>query len=110
MKKVKVYIASPYRLGDKDRNVKRQIDAFHELLKRGFSPFAPLLNHYVDQEYPHSEQEWLSYDFDWLDVCDCVLRLEGESAGADEEVSRHRLARKPVFFTINDLLKTYGVM
>ena len=108
MKKIKVYIASPYRLGLKEENVLRQVDMFHELMSRGFVPFAPLLNHYVDIHFPHDEMEWLQYDFEWLDMCDCVLRLDGESSGADAEVFRHNAQGKPVFYNIDELCKAYG--
>ena len=36
--KIKVYIASPYTLGDVAVNVKNQIDAANELLELGYLP------------------------------------------------------------------------
>lgn len=53
----KVYIASPYTIGSKERNVMKQISVFHILAAHGHVPFAPLLGHYVDLVYP------FSYDF-----------------------------------------------
>jgi hypothetical protein len=108
MKKPKVYIASPYRLGDKQFNVERQIAVFDILLTAGFVPFAPLLNHFVDIQFPHTEDEWLEYDFEWQDCCDCVLRLDGMSAGADAEVARHNANGKPVFYSLIDLYRAYN--
>ncbi|GAG05287.1 unnamed protein product, partial [marine sediment metagenome] len=35
----------------------------------------------------------------WLEVCDCVLRLPGESAGADLEVERAKELGIPVYLT-----------
>ena len=109
MRRVKVYIASPYRLGDKQFNVDRQIAMFDKLMKLGFVPFAPLLNHYVDIQFQHTEEEWLEYDFEWMACCDCVLRLDGQSSGADEEVERHNQYGKPVFYSLEDLCRAYGI-
>jgi hypothetical protein len=46
MEKIKVYIASPYTLGDVAVNVKRQLDCADELMNAGFAPFAPLYSHF----------------------------------------------------------------
>lgn len=40
---VKVYVASPYTLGDVAVNVKAQMDAADKLISLGFAPFVPLL-------------------------------------------------------------------
>jgi hypothetical protein len=37
---------------------------------------------------PRPYQEWLDYDMDWLEVCDFVFRIPGESAGSDAETER----------------------
>ena len=37
------------------------------------------------------------------DRCDAILRLPGESAGADEELARFRAHGKPVFLRIADV-------
>jgi hypothetical protein len=36
-------------------------------------------------------------------MCDAILRLPGESAGADEEVKLAKELGKPVFYSIVDL-------
>lgn len=86
-KKPKVYIASPYTKGDTAKNVKRQMDAFDILVKEGFVPYAPLLSHFQHIYSDISYNKWLELDKEWIDVCDCVLRLRGPSKGADEEVN-----------------------
>jgi len=59
---MRVYIASPYTLGDVAVNVKRQIDAFNELMNKGYQPFAPLLAHFIHLVHPKSYEQWMSWD------------------------------------------------
>lgn len=103
MKKLKVYIASPYTIGDSAVNVKRQIDAFDELLTRGFIPFAPLMSHFQHMVYPRNYEEWMEWDFEWVEACDCLLRLSGESLGADREIEHAKKHGIPVFYSIDQL-------
>ena len=43
-------------------------------------------------------------DLEWLEVFDCILRLPGESSGADNEVTYMLDLGKPVFWSIGDLI------
>jgi hypothetical protein len=45
----------------------------------------PHLTHLWHTMSPKPDQFWLDYDLHWLRHCDCVLRLPGESSGADKE-------------------------
>ena len=100
---IKVYIASPYSTGDQAINVRRQIDAANELLNAGFIPFVPLLTHFQHIVHPRSYEEWLDYDLELLIACDAVLRLDGQSNGADIEVKTATKHQIPVFFALNHL-------
>lgn len=100
---MRIYIASPYTLGDCAVNVRRQIDVFTRLLEMGHTPFAPLLSHFVHLVHPQEYDKWLEWDFAWLDVCDCVLRLDGESKGADMEVKRAKEKGIRVIYSIDEL-------
>lgn len=100
---IKVYIASPYTKGDVDQNVRVQIDASHELMNKGFLPFAPLLYHFQGKVHPRPYEDWMKVDFGWLSNCDVVLRLPGESKGADREVELAKLLNIPVFDSIDSL-------
>ena len=104
MRKLKVYIASPYTIGDTAVNVRRQIDAANELMDMGLLPFAPLMSHFHHLIHPRSYESWLEWDFGWLESCDIVLRLDGESKGADMEVERAKELGIPVFYTLRELL------
>jgi hypothetical protein len=104
---VKVYIASPYTIGDTAINVRRQIDAVDQLMDMGFAPFAPLYSHFQHLVHPRRYEDWLLIDLEWVKACDCVLRLEGESAGADTEVETAEMYSKPVFYSFEELKAYY---
>jgi hypothetical protein len=105
MKKLKIYIASPYSIGDKEQNVMRQIEAMSELMDHGLIPFAPLLAHYVDIVHPKPYTIWLQYCMRWVMTCDILLRLPGESEGADMEEVTALVNNMPVFYSIEELLE-----
>ena len=103
-KRKRVYIASPYTKGDVAINVRKQITAFTILLNEGYIPFAPLMCHFIHLVNPQSYDTWMQWDLDWLDTCDIVLRLEGESEGADKEVARAKERGIKVVYSLKELL------
>lgn len=105
MSKKKVYIASPYTLGDMALNVKLQMTTANRLMDEGFIPFVPLYNHFQHMMYPRPDDEWIEIDKEWVTVCDVLLRLGGESSGADGEVALAQEEGIPVFYSIDDLIK-----
>lgn len=82
---MKIYIAGPYskHMVDGTRNA---IYAAETLRKMGHLPFVPHLSLLWDLVCPSPYDEWIAYDLEWLDECDALLRLPGESPGADKEV------------------------
>jgi len=108
---IKVYIASPYTIGSHAENVRKQMDVFHVLAKTGkVAPFAPLLFHFQHLVHPLSYDEWMSIDFAWVKACDCVLRLPGESKGADAEVEFAKTFQIPVFYSIEQVKEHYFLL
>lgn len=105
---IKVYIASPYTLGNKEENVRKQIYYAHILMEKGYSPYAPLLSHYQDLIYPRSYDSWLAHDILWLRLCDVVLRLSGESRGADLEVKLAKELGIPVVYDDSKIEEAYN--
>ena len=104
---IRVYVASPYSIGDAEENVRRNLEAADLLMDFGFAPYAPLLNHYQHQIRPRSYDDWLRLDMEWLAQCRAVLRLPGESRGADLEVARAQELGIPVFYDIDLLVGAY---
>jgi len=105
---IKVYIASPYTKGDIAVNVKRQIDMADKLMDKGFAPFAPLYSHFQHMVHPRPYEDWIKIDLEWVLACDALLRLSGESTGADDEVQYAHDNSIPVFFELTDLLLYYS--
>lgn len=99
-----VYIASPYTQGDVAVNVRNSIIAAEQLVTFGFIPFVPLLSHFWHMMCPHEYSFWTTLDDEWVLRCDCVLRLPGESKGADREVKLAKKKGIPVFYSINELI------
>lgn len=106
---IKVYIASPYTQGDTGRNVKAQIDTFIALMDNGYLPFAPLLTHFVHMAHPKPYDYWTAYDDEWLKTCDVLLRLPGESPGADREEGIAQYLNIPIVYSLPELLKKHPI-
>lgn len=85
-KRLRVYVAGPYSQGDVAVNVREAIYAGNHIAHRGHIPFIPHLTHFWHMIAPHEYKFWLEQDMEWLKACDVVLRLPGESSGADKEV------------------------
>jgi len=100
----RIYIASPYTIGDRQENVNRQIRCASILIDFGFAPYWPLSSHYLEQFKARAYDKWLELDFEWLRQCDAVLRLEGESSGADKEVALAGEIGTPVYYSIFTLI------
>lgn len=102
---MKIYIASPYTIGDKETNVAVQIDASDAIANAGGTPFWPLSSHYWDLRHPHDWQFWMHQDLEWLKDCDALLRLPGESRGADEEERLALSLGMPVVHSVEDAVR-----
>ena len=97
----KIYIASPYTLGDVALNVKKQMDIADLLMTEGYAPFVQLYSHFQHMMNPRPYEDWLKMDFIWLAACDVVLRLYCESKGADREVEHAKKLNIPVVYSVN---------
>ena len=53
---------------------------------------------------PHEDVNyWYAKDIRWLLECNAILRLPGESKGADAEVEIARQRGMPVFYSVHDI-------
>lgn len=109
MRKVRVYIASPYTVGDVAVNVKTQIDMVDRLMTLGFAPFAPLYTHFQHMAHPRPYADWLAMDLEWLAACDVVLRLPGASDGADNETAHAHALHIPVVQSLDELTALFAI-
>ena len=104
----KIYIASPYTRGDVAVNVKFQMDIADELIYLGYAPFVPLYSHFQHMVHPRPYEQWVGLDLEWVESCDCLLRLGGVSLGADQEVWFAEKHDIPVFYSITELERYYN--
>jgi len=90
-----VYVAGPYS-SDPVAGTQAAIDAAERLLQLGYIPFVPHLTHLWHLISPHDYEYWMTYDSYWVAKCDILVRLEGESSGADSEVAQAQRLGIPV--------------
>ena len=100
---MRVYIAGPYAKGDVAMNIREVIEAADMVLDIGHTPYVPHLTHLWHLISPHPQEEWLALDGEWLKVCDVVLRIPGESVGANSEVLLAMELGIPVVFSEAEL-------
>ena len=84
-------------------NMRAALDAAEKCLDAGLAPFVPHLSGFWHFVYPHDYESWMVYDFAWLELCDLVLRLPGESDGADWEVDLARSQNIPVLYSVEEV-------
>jgi hypothetical protein len=126
-----VYTAAPITRGNQWHNGAQAGDAMLTLMKAGIAVINPMLSmwcgverHVVQTFDPDatelipvgpsakahggfrelSHQDWLDMDFEIIRRCDAVLRLPGESSGADAEVAHAESLGIPVFYDIAEVI------
>lgn len=101
--KPRIYIAAPYSRGIPDEIMVKVIDAAERLASAGWAPFIPhTLTFLWAIRHQHPVQFWYDFDMEWLRVCHAIIRLPGESKGADLEVASAREHGIRVFLTLEE--------
>jgi hypothetical protein len=99
----RIYVAGPYSLGDVAENVHKAFKAANDLADLGFAPFVPHFTHFWHLLFQRPYEFWLELDNQFLPCCQAVLRLPGQSIGADKEVALAERFGIPVFHDIPTL-------
>lgn len=99
-----IYIASAYRIGDVADNVAVSMNAGHLIMDMGHAPIVPLLTHFMHIHRRRAYQDWMAVDFIVIPRCDALVRLEGESKGADQEVQLAIDNDIPVLYGLQNLV------
>ena len=107
---IRVYLSSPYSIGNKLKNINRHIKAANDLMDAGFDVYCPLLNHYLDKKKQRTWDFWLAQDIRWMKVCDVMLRLDGESKGADKEEEEAKRIQMQVFYSVEEIIRFVPLM
>lgn len=99
-----VYIAGPYTNPDPVENTHRAIKAGMEVWEWGLAvPIIPHLSLLAHVVQPRGVDYWYDLDLAQLDHCDALVRLPGESTGADREVEHAKARGIPCFDSLIDL-------
>ncbi len=106
--KLKIYVAGPYTNGDVALNVRNAFQAANELANHGYAPFVPHATHFWHMMFPRPYEFWLDLDNQFVPCCDALLRLDGQSNGADKEVALASKLKIPVFFKMEDLFNHFS--
>ena len=85
-------------------NIHVAITAGDSLVELGYMAYVPQVSHLWHMVSPKPYEYWLSLDLAILKHCTAVLRLRGESKGADIEVKFAKDNNIPVFFNIPDVV------
>ena len=93
-----VYIAGPLETGPSsvNDNVRRACQVAEWVRGEGHVPYVPHTSVLWDAMWPHPRDYWMGLCLEWVAVSDCVLRLPGESHGADAEVAEAKRLGIPV--------------
>lgn len=97
-----VYIAGPYSNPDPCENTYDAVCAADSLIDV-CAPLIPHLSHFWHTMSPKTYGFWLALDLEYLRRCDALLRIPGDSSGADAEVVKAIEWRIPVFYSEDDL-------
>jgi hypothetical protein len=104
MAELRIYIAGPLT-GKEVVNTKKAIEAGIIVMKNGDYPFIPHLGMFCDLVERLPYETWMEWCLNWVVVSDAVLRLPGESKGADEEVHLAKTLKIPVFYSMEEYEK-----
>lgn len=104
MSRPRIYVSGPITKGNRNQHFYRAAEAERELMLAGFAPLNPMrsitLPFAWQTDMPHAL--WLECDLAWIEVCDAVLRLSGDSKGGDEECEFAKAKDIPVFYMPED--------
>lgn len=79
------------------------MDAGDRILQLGHVPFVPHLDTFWQIVSPKEYEVWLEMDRLWIMKCDVLLRLPGESPGADREVVWAEELGIPIIYDVEAL-------
>jgi hypothetical protein len=124
----RIYLAGPISRGDLATNINQATAAFAALAKAGFAPWCPHWSCYSGGAIvaPHNgtvyalataggipgmgHADWLGVDLAWVETADAVLRLPGDSIGADVEVAHAARFGLPVFTRVEDVIAHFTTL
>lgn len=101
-----VYIAGPYtaRAGkSEDDHVADALVVATAVRDAGHVPYVPHLSHYWHARHPRPYEDWMAIDLAIVGRCDALLRMQGDSPGADREVAHAKALGLPVVYDVSEI-------
>jgi hypothetical protein len=106
-----IMVAGPYRSGSSDpatwaKNLRRLNDAAYEVFQKGHLPIVgvnlalPVIDSAGQDMY---QGIMIPMSLALTERCDAVLRIDGVSQGADDEVRRFQARGRPVFRSVEEI-------
>jgi hypothetical protein len=99
-----IFISGPYTIGDVVDNIRYIVAAAEIIKSRGALPFVPHLFHLWHLISPHEYEYWTEMDLEIIRHCQGILRIPGESRGADKEVEFALSLNIPVYDLVEDIM------
>ena len=109
MRRTTVYVAGPMTGGTGNKfdmaKIHEAIEMFFRLIELGYAPHCPHLTVFCEFMEPHRipYEDWLDLDMTYVEMSDVVMRIPGESKGADREVAFAVSKGIPVVHSLEDL-------
>jgi hypothetical protein len=107
---MRIYIAGPYSKPDPVTNTALALRVAEQVWRHWDVPYVPHLTMFWHFYREHSYGEWLEYDRVWLRQCEALLRIPGESNGADTEVEWARHWNMPIFEGLTGYFAWKGIV
>lgn len=104
----RVYLSGPITKGDREANFQQAADAHKALIAAGFAVLNPMLTMRLPGAFAIGHDTWIANDLPWVAVADAVLRLPGESKGADIECEHAAIYGIPVFYDAAELRRYFS--
>lgn len=105
----KIYLSGPITKGDREANFTQACDMQRLLMARGMAVLNPMLSMKMPGAWDIDHVAWIDNDLPWVSAADAVLRLPGESTGADVETAHAMAHGVPVFTSAFDLIEHFKV-
>ncbi len=106
-----IMVSGPYRSGSDDpdvwkENLRKLNETAYEVFKKGHTPLIgvnaalPIITEAGEDKY---NEIMMPVSLALAEICDAVLRIGGDSKGADDEVDIFLKKNLPVYYSIDEI-------
>ncbi len=101
----RVYISGPMTIGKWEENIRQAEEAAKRLRDVGFSVLCPQLTGKMTGHSKIPHDVWIENDLSWVECAELILRISGESRGADAECNHAKSFSIPIYHNIEELIE-----